>query len=101
MPFTWLAIRLESNLRDNKVIGCERQLLEVLHKLPHTSRRKGLLMLKGLQQTDLTQIMGNRCDALDALDQFILGEMLKILIRLPYLDVLRKSLAEQDSFKFA
>jgi hypothetical protein len=81
--FTCLAIRLESNVRDNKVIGCERELLEVLHKLPHTSRRKGLLMLKALQQTDHTRFFGKRCDGLDTLDQFVLGEMLKILIRLP------------------
>jgi hypothetical protein len=94
--FTCLAIRLESNVEHNRVIGCERELLEVLHKLPHTSRRKGLLMLKALQETDHTQLFGKRGDALDTLDQFVLGEMLKILIRLPYLDILRKSLAEQD-----
>jgi hypothetical protein len=57
----------------NRVIGCERELLEVLHKLPHTSRRKGLLMLKALQETDHTQLFGKRGDALDTLDQFVLG----------------------------
>jgi hypothetical protein len=94
--FTCLTLRLESNVRANEVIGCERELLEVLHKLPRTSRRRGLLMLKALQQTDHTQLFGKRCDALDTLDQFVLGEMLKMLIRLPYLDILRKSLDGED-----
>jgi hypothetical protein len=90
--FTWFRIRLENNVTTNALSGIEEDLLPVLRKLPTTSRRKGILMLARLQQTDHSELYDVPCDALHTLEQALQGEMLRILIKLPYLQILRESM---------
>jgi len=91
--FTWFRIRLENNIRTNALSGIETDLLPVLKKLPTTSRTKGIFMLARLQQTDYSKLYDVKCDALHILEQALQGEMLRILISLPYLQILRESMA--------
>ncbi len=91
--FTWFRIRLENNVTTNELSGLENDLLPVLKKLPTTSRKKGIFMLANLQETDYSKLYNAKCNALTILEQALQGEMFRILIRLPYLDILRSSLA--------
>jgi hypothetical protein len=70
-----------------------------LTTLAATSRKKGIFMLASLQQTDYSKLYNVKCNALTVLEQALQGEMFRILIRLPYLDILRSSLATSHPTK--
>src|SRR6185369_13859923 len=90
--YTWLIIRLETNIHIDKVTGIEKDLLPVLNRLPNTNRRKFPQVLADLKQTDHSQIVGKPNDALDTFGLLLRSEILLILVSLPYLDILRESL---------
>lgn len=90
--YTWLIIRLETNIHIDKVIGIEKDLLPLLNRLPNTNRRKFPQVLADLKQTDHSQIVGKPQDALDTFGLLLRNEILLILVSLPYLDILRESL---------
>jgi hypothetical protein len=51
-----------------------------------------MFMLANLRETDYSKLYNVKCNALTILEQALQGEMFRILIRLPYLDILRSSL---------
>lgn len=90
--YTWLIIRLETNIQIDKVTGVEKDLLPILNRLPNTNRRKFPQLLADLAQTDHSQIVGKPHDALDTFGLLLRNQILVILVSLPYLDILRESL---------
>ena len=93
--YTWLIIRLETNIDIDKVIGIERDLLPLLNRLPNTNLRKFPQLLADLKQTDHSQKVGKPQTALDSFGLLLRNEILLILLSLPYLDILRESLPKQ------
>jgi hypothetical protein len=89
--YTWLIIRLETNIHINLDIGIEKDLLSVLnrHKVPH--------LLAKVAQIDHSQILGRPHNALDTLAVSLRDQMLLILVSLPYLDILRESLPHSQN----
>ena len=95
--YTWLAIRLETNIHINTDIGIEKDLLSVMNRLPNTNRRKIPQLLTKLLQIDHSQILGRPHNALDTLALSLRNQILLILVSLPYLDMLRESLQPSQS----
>ena len=94
--YTWVIIRLETNIHIDKVIGIEKDLLPLLNRLPNTNLRKFPQLLADLKQTDNSQIVGKTQTALDTFALLLRNEILLILLSLPYLDILRKSLPQSQ-----
>jgi hypothetical protein len=90
--YTWLIIRLETNLQIDKVTGVEKDLLPVLNRLPNTSRLKLAQLLVDLKQIDHSQLIGRPQHAFGTLGLMLRSQTLVILVSLPYLEILRKSL---------
>ena len=90
--YTWLIIRLETNIHIDKVIGIETDLLPLLNRLPNTNLRNFPQLMADLKQTDHSQIVGKTQTALDTFGLLLRNEILLILLSLPYLDILRQSL---------
>ena len=89
--YTWLIIRLQTNIDVDRVTGFEKDILPVLNRLPNTSRHKAHLMMADLARTNHSKIFGTRYDGLDTLTLLLSTEALVILVSLPYLDILRQS----------
>jgi hypothetical protein len=94
--YTWLAIRLETNIHIDIAIGIEKDLLSALNRLPNTNRRKVPHLLAVLSRIDHSQILGRPHNAVDTLALSLRNQMLLILVSLPYLDILRKSLPQSQ-----
>jgi hypothetical protein len=92
--YTWLTIRLKTNIYIDRVTGIEKDLLQVLNRLPNTNRRKFPQLLVDLKQIDHSHLIGRRHDALDTFGLMLRDQMLLILVSLPYLDILRESLPQ-------
>ena len=90
--YTWLIIRLETNLQIDKVTGVEKDLLPVLNRLPNTNRLKLAQLLVDLKHIDHSQIFGRPQHAFHTFGVMLRFQILIILLKLPYLDILRKSL---------
>ena len=63
--YTWLTIRLETNIHIDKGTGIEKDRLPALNRLPNTNRRKVPQLLADLARTDHSQIVGKPHNALD------------------------------------
>jgi len=96
--FTWLRIRAESNVARHPLSATyENDLLRVIHKLPQTSRTRGNALLADLQRKDFTKFRGIKIDGLHFLVESLVSEILRILIRLPYLQLLHNALRDKGS----
>lgn len=90
--YTWLIIRLETNIQIDKVTGVEKDLLPVLNRLPNTNRQKLPQLLVDLKQIDHSQIFGRPQHAFHTFGVMLRFQILVILVSLPYLDILRESI---------
>ena len=94
--YTWLIIRLETNLQINRLTGVEKDLLPVLKRLPNTKLQKLSQLLFDLKQIDHSHLIGIPRTALDMFGLMLRSQVLIILVSLPYLDILRKSLRQSQ-----
>jgi hypothetical protein len=99
--YTWLIIRLETNLQIDKVTGVEKDLLPVLNLLPNTNRLKLAQLLVDLKHIDHSHIFGTPQHAFGSLGLMLRSQILIILLKLPYLDILRASLPQSQIRKGA
>lgn len=95
--YTWLTIRLETNIQMDKVTGVEKDLLPVLYQLPNTNRKKLPQLLVDLNQVDHSQLIGTPHNAFGTFALMLRSQILIILVSLPYLDILRESLPPSQS----